>query len=444
MFDNLHINPEFLHAVKGLSNMFGAPKADVVPEGQAGLSPEAQALFDVKKNILAEVRANLPEGERPTLEQYRLASEAFAQTEKGAAMAARGEWNNRIAADLSGQDLSGFTITEPKKLGVAETHHLDQQASEWQRSRAADTIDIHDRDGDGQINSAPVHQFYDNVSFDKADLHGAWVEPATSFNEEIAKAGNLKELTFSGMHEGDEFTFGAGQYEKATLRDVQGGRVIFGENTQVDIIHLEGKSCHVEMRDNAYVSNITTVENFRVLDLQMGKNAILANSNLDNCTIAMSSHFEPGATFRNVNLSGNVEGLDFSGLKLHNVTIDGKPVTDTAMLEEHGIQHSGATSITSTVAAKALSTQLAEANPNDTVTALGRAQEVLDVSQHNNGNDPIAAARAAMLAAGVVGGESVSNKDISLTTQVASQERTVPVEHQANGANMQRVATQQG
>jgi hypothetical protein len=492
--DRLH------HAISSFRNMFGsapvvAPVAN--EDSDSARSPEAQALFDVKKNLLEQVRGNLPEGERPTLEHYRLAAEQFAQTDKGAAMAARGEWNNKIAADLSEQDLSGFTITEPKKAAL-ETHHLEaqhqQKHEEWARTIATDTVDIHDRDGDGQINSAPVHLFYDNVRFDKADLHGAWVEPATSFNEEIAKAGNLQDLTFSGMHEGDEFTFGAGKYENATLRDVQGGKVIFGENTQVNGVVLEGRSAHIEMHDNSYVSNVRPDEHFRILDLQMGKNSVLAHSDLGESTIAMTSHFEPGATFQHVNLSGNLEGLDFTGLKLHNVTIDGRPITHASQLAEHGITHDHTTIALSSVkreqeqalvasaeqapqhaqeaaaeaapkselarirdtmqgaiasigsktpeaeapvitTTKSVTPQMATADPHDSFATMASASEAASVSQQNNA---IAAAGMVALASGIKGGESVDTKDIALTHQVASQERTVPVEHQATVANMDR------
>ena len=50
----------------------------------------------------------------------------------------------------------------------------------------------------------------------------------------------------------------------------------------------------------------------------------------------------------------------------------------------------------------------------------------------------MAAAKATMLASGIIGGESVSTKDIGLTTQVASLERTVPEAHKATTANMDR------
>ncbi len=352
------LNADIKSRLASLGNAMGGgfmgTRAAAVPAAPAKDAPprnlEAQALFDIKKTLLTQVRASVPEGERPTLEHYRLACEAFTQTPQGQAMAARNEWNPKVFADLSGQDLSGFTISEPKKQLSA--HHLDLMVPPLEEQQAADrrlesSVDLHDRDGDGKINVAAANPFYDNIRFDKADLHGAWVEPATSFNTEIAKAENLKDMTFNGMQEGDTFTFRSGVHENARMTNIDGGEIRFDNNSQVNGVSIEGKAAKITVGDHASVDHIDVSNEFRIIELNMGKNSVISNSDLGQSTVSMTSHFEPGATFQNVHLSGNLSGLDFSGLKLNNVTIGDErtPITQASQLDALGITHDAGTKI---------------------------------------------------------------------------------------------------
>ena len=432
---------------------------DTNPEPER--TPEAQALYDVIEDRLNEVRAAATANHtRPTLEQYREACEAFAQTDEGKAMVAAKQWGPKIYANLSehdltwngtdsaGKPLSGFSISEPSK----------QQLSK----RA--TSNLMDLDGDGAIGD-----FYTNIDFNGANLKDAWVDPATSYNDEIAKAGNLKGLTFHGMEEGDTFRFRAGgNYKDVKITGVNGGKIKFNDHSHVDGLTIEGKAAQISIGDYSTVNDLNVSDEFRILKLKMGRNSVLSNSDLKDSTISMSSHFEAGATFQNVALHGNLSGLDLSGVILNNVTIDGVPIQRPSDLAQFGIGYDETTSAkvspemarnyelaqiretmqgaiasigSGSPAPAQVTTQLAEASTTDSLAQSARAKEIADVSAAKFGDDPIAAARAMAAQLGIVGGASVNLSDVGLTTRVASLERTVPEHEQASGANMSRSAS---
>lgn len=297
----------------------------------APLGPREQELFDTKAAMIREVRdiANLT-GERPSLEQYRVACENFAQTDKGKEMVAAGKWKPQIYADLSGQDLSGFAISEPK---IANKPSHAKQGRAYQVGK---NYDANDLDNDHQVNSAPINDFYDKVLFTGASLRDTLIEPATSFNKEIAEAKNLDGITFSGMETGDTFTFAASReaYRNIKLEGVNGGDITFARNTRVDGLTLEGKSASIDIEPGASIQHIAAPDKFRVLHFNMAKGAYVGDSNLENVTISIPSIME-GATFNNVKF-GNIRDVDFRGVTLANVTVDGEPIKSPTQLAKFG------------------------------------------------------------------------------------------------------------
>ena len=288
----------------------------------AALQAEAAALFQIKQNLLAQARSNAAQAgsERPSLEDYRLACEAFAQTEQGQTMAADGRWNPKNYADLTGQDLSGFAITDPT----------------GKTTNRSPTADFLNQDSDGAI-----ADFYTNVNFNQANLKDAFVQPATSFNEEIAKAKNLEGLTFDGMKQGDVFQFAsAATYQDIKMTHVNGGEIVFVRGT-VNGLEIDGKEANISIGSNelgsvAVVNNLSVSDGFRILTLDMEPGSRLVNSDLGNATISMASNVK-GAVFQNVNIGGNLDGLDLSGAKLYNFRIDGKLVENTQQLAGLGV-----------------------------------------------------------------------------------------------------------
>lgn len=280
--------------------------------------PGIHQVHDLKARLLQEVR-DAAGTERPSLEQYREACHAFAQTDEGKAMVAEGKWSDRIAADLSHQNLDGFAITEPKKA-----------------VRAAKTHDLHDRDGNGQIDVESTHEFYDHVRFDHASLNHAFIEPATSYNDQIAKADHLDGLHFHGMENGDHFTFRSGHYTNPVMSEINGGSVTFAQGSSVDGLKLSGKSAEIHAHGNARISHLEITDQFRVVKLHLAKGSSLSDSNLEGATISMASEVA-GSQWSRVKLGANVDGLNLSGAKLHDVSIEGEPITNAAQLKAHGV-----------------------------------------------------------------------------------------------------------
>lgn len=282
------------------------------------LGAEQQALFDLKAKLLADMRSNVKQqGIAPSIEQYRQQCIVFAQSDEGKAEIAAGRWSEKIAADLSGQDLSGVTLSEPKKI-----YDIKNQTPEVQRD-----YDSFDRDGDGQINIPAMGAFYDSIKLDGASLRGAIVDPATSFNDQIKHAADRDGLTFNDMKEGDKFTFGPGSYTNITMTKVNEGALEFATGSHVEGLTLEGRGAKIIMDENVVVDHMQPADGFRMLDITMGKNSVLSNSDLRNAVgISMTSHFEAGALFQNVQLGGNLQGISLDGLKLNNVTIENADV----------------------------------------------------------------------------------------------------------------------
>ena len=349
-----------------------APEATATPP-LAELPPDAAAtLFNHKKDMLAAAQeAAAGENRKPTLEDYRKQCEAFPTTQQGKAfLAAGGEWSPAIYADLSGQKIDGFSISEPQKNAPAKSEH-DKRAM----------IDFMDHDGDGIVN-----EFYTNIDFTGANLKDCFVEPATSFNNEIAKAKSLEKVTFNDMKEGDKFTFGSGEYNDITLTNIKGGAIEF-HGTKVHGLNMEGaKVASITMGEHTSISHLDA-KDAHIVKIEASKGAEIHHANFKGATIDMASKFEgvslnhvkfkdanlgdvklDGASLNHVkfkdselsNLSlvgaklndvkfkdNSMKNADFSGAQLHNVSIDGKAITRPEQLPD-GVKFDAATRITAT------------------------------------------------------------------------------------------------
>ena len=296
------------------------------PEPEAEIiAPNAeQEMFDVKKELL-EVARSIAGDRKPTLEDYRLASQAFAKDSlpddiiaqnpalaqavaqnpqlhaQIQSMAANGQWNPSIAADLSGQTISGFKINEP------DTGVMTQ---------------LLDLDGDGAVND-----FYATMKFQNTIIEHSEFHPATSFNHQIADAAKLDNITFDGMsaknkeNEPDSFTFGSGQYSNITMKNVTGGELVFSEGVRVNGLDITGIRASIGMGKNATVENMNVDKNTSILTFQMEPGATIKNSDLREATISMSSTLK-GVNLQGVKFSGNLANVDLSGAKLQNVTLE--------------------------------------------------------------------------------------------------------------------------
>jgi len=476
----------------GRLGSYGQNKPALIPavkNAEPKRSAEEQFIFDLKAHLIDEARVKAHErGEQFSLEHYRKECELFATTtEEGKAMVRDGKWKPAIYADLSGQNLDGIRLSNPKSVKLSTPNKPGHNLS---AATQAD-YDSFNRDGDCQINSPAVCQFYDEIRLNGTSLRAAFVEPATSFNEEIAKAKNLEHMTFSGMTKDDTFVFASGAYYKDIhLEKVEGGTVVF--NGSVDGVHLSGKEANIVVGPNAKVSHIEAAPGFSMLEFKLGKGAIISDSDLRECTMSMTSYFEAGSTIQNVQFGRNVDGMNLEGVTLRNVAFNGVAITTREQLERLGVEVDATTRISASpefvlqvTAQSALdagvknfgwnqeihpspASRAAEApmpvNTVDPIAAsapppagleedhlisLGRT---LQSSMNSIGTttspaiapEPLAqvpvqvTASATPTKTAITFGGDVNLNDVALTTAVASLERTVPLNEQASGANMQR------
>lgn len=441
-----------------------------------GTAQETREMYDAITARVGEARAAAEaNGEAFSIEHYRKACVAFGENNpQGQRMVAEGKWNPASYADLSGQDLHGIRLTNPKLIKPEHKLSPAVQADFEQFKRIEADYDSFNRDGDGQINVSPVSEFYDRVTFNsdkfdkvndgkKTDLRNAMVDPATSFNKEIAEIGG-EGLTINNMCKGDTFTFGARNYSKPKMTNINGGEVIFGDGSgdicRVEGLEIEGKKATITMRENAIVSDVTTSAGFSMVDISMAKGALLADSDLTNATISMASNFEQGGTLKDVQFGPNVKNVNFSGLTLNNVTIGGVPIQQPSDLARFDITYDETTraSVNPKMAERYKQSQLLlqvaelgktafgfeSGSPNATAASpSGPASSpaiapstayVEPLAAHNNQdsinavqtasavstaikatapeNDPITALRALALAERITGGETVTSKDI--------------------------------
>ncbi len=296
--------------LSNITKAFTTPGASA-SDSTSKLGSEGAQLFAYKQMAIAQARATAQEsGRAASLEDYRQA--CIALGEKNNLNPA--QWNAKIYADVSGQDLSGFAISEPSKTAPSKSV----------------TADLWNQDSDGCIND-----FYTNIDFTGANLKDCYVQPATSFNEEIARAKTLEGITFDGMENGDRFVFGGGQYNDIKLTNINGGELVFGKNTQVSNLEIEGKTASVTVEPNAIISNMSVNNDFRIVTLDMGKGATIANSDLREATISMASNLK-GSVWQNVQLGGNLSGVDFSGATMKNMKINGQAITKPEQLKAFG------------------------------------------------------------------------------------------------------------
>lgn len=296
-----------------------APETTDALGGFYGASSETQEMFSLIEARIEEARAMaLARGERPTLEDYRQACVAFGNTPEGQALATpdaehpHGRWNPRSYSNLSsqgqngaGHNLSGFALSEPQKRVMSDLLDLDSDHT--------------------------ISDFYTNIDFTGANLNNAYVDPATSFNDEIAKAGNLDGLTFNNMSADDPaFIFGAGKYTNIKMTNIQGGEIIFGNNSHVDGLTIDGASARVSIGDRARVSDVNALNGFSMMLLSMGEGSLLSNADLTNATISQASEFGQGATLQSVTFGSNVSGVDFEAVTLNKVVFNGSNLSDTS------------------------------------------------------------------------------------------------------------------
>ncbi len=366
----------------GLDNVTGffraaAPAAAATP-ATAPQKSEAQQLFDYKKEALNEARKSahrrvvqmeseldrpltqqeLRQNGMPTLADYYTACGAVGEKHNLSAE----QWRPEVFADLSGQQLRGFKISEPQQQKI---YGLEEENPAPPKDR-----NFYDQDSDQAIND-----FYTNIDFNGANLKDCFVEPATSFNDEIARAATLEHMTFNNMREGDKFLFGSGEYSDIKLTNINGGELEFN-GTKVKGLDMEGaKVAAITLNNNTSINNLNAKDaRIVTISLAPGAKAGISHANFTGATIDMASNMQgitlqdvkfkgsnlndvnlKGATLTNVkfkecnasklNLEGatlshvkfkgtDLKGANFKGATFNDVSINGKAITNVADLEK--------------------------------------------------------------------------------------------------------------
>ena len=308
-----NIRDRVTDATRGLVQSFG-PDFGALNANEASVDETTAIKSRLLNDVRERAKAN---GQKyPTLEDYRQACVAFGETKDGKALG--NKWSAKSYSNLNGQDLSGFKLSDPK-VGMAKNER--------------DTTNLLDQDSDGTIND-----FYTNVSLFEANLNNSYIDPATSFNEEVAKAKQLNNMTFNGMVEGETFTFGAGEYTNARITGVDGGQIVFGKGSVVDGIEFEGKSAKVKVESGARIEHIKADRHFSIIKFDTEPGSMITNSDLTSVTVSMASKLE-GCEFKNVRFGPSLEGLEFKkGCSLKNVSVNGKAIEDPAELKKYGAE----------------------------------------------------------------------------------------------------------
>ena len=307
--------------------LFSAPAptpAEEKADPYRPLAKEADQFAQYKREALHTARLDAEKlGVQPTLDHYRKACERFGQSEVGKALVdEKGQslWRPEVYADLSGQEIKGFLISDPKlKEPEAQSAHAARKMS-----------DAYDLDGDGQVNAEALAPFYDNINLDGAALKDCIVDPATSFNDQFAKAAEITNVTFNNMQDGDKFTFGSGEYNRITLTNIKGGEIQFND-TKVNGLNMNGaKVASITMSGHTSISHLKA-EDAHIVRFTSEPGAEIHHANFTGATIDMGSKLN-GIVLQDVMFKEtNLVGVDLSGAKLTNVKFKDCDVKDLSL-----------------------------------------------------------------------------------------------------------------
>lgn len=340
-------------SLNNIRELFKAPAAEQTP------SPE-DIVFGYIKQALDNARLQPANPGEVTLQDYQREAEKLGERiQKDNELRPEGqkiEWNVGVYSDLREHDLSGFTLSDPRKINpeIANAGHVEKG------------VDNQNLDGDNTVNAKAVAALYtefcNRVRFG-GSVENLIVDPASSFCDQIEVATTVNNVTFRNLGPEETFTFGAGQYTDIRLENVNGGKIAF--SGQATNVHIDGTHGEIGIIGNGTVSNLTTGEHFSILKFDMGENTTLSHSKLGQATVSIASSCEK-ATWQDVEIDGGslaglsargmtltkvtinntaVNGLDLSGAELNDVVVNNQPVTSPKQLQDLGITVDSKTTI---------------------------------------------------------------------------------------------------
>jgi hypothetical protein len=301
---------------------------------------KAQALTAARDKI-AKRNKETGNQDLPTLEDYRAAFMANGDALQQMGITPNSEQANRMAANLSGQTIEGFLISEPPERA---------------------TTDFFNQDSDGAIST-----FHSEVNLTGASLKNCFVDPATTFNEELAEAKSLENVTFNNLADDDKFCLGNGGKSTARFKDIHitnshGGSITL-DGATVNGMTISGNHItELNLKNGASINGLTASAGIFKLNGEAGTS--VNNSNFTNTTFSLAGS-AAGISFTNVTFT-NITGLDLSGATLRNVRVGDDLITSPEQLTALGVTVDDTTTIAASTVDPSLSqpAQMAAASPS--------------------------------------------------------------------------------
>ena len=286
-----------------LSPSIAQAAADALQEQTNKMAAFKAMALTAARDKIAASNKETGQNNLPTLEDYRQAFMANGDALQQMGIDPNSKQANEIAADLSGMSISGFELSDPKQSGG---HHPV-------------TEQMYDQDGDHAVSD-----FYNSISFANAKLEHCIVDPATSFNTELAEAASMNDVTFKNLVDGDEFRLGNGGKSSANFNGIhitnsRGGSITLDGATVNGMTITGNKVAELNLENGASINGLTATAGIVQLNGEAGTS--IRDSHFTNTTISMSGKASgmilTDVTFTNTNMNG----IDLSGANLARVTL---------------------------------------------------------------------------------------------------------------------------
>lgn len=242
--------------------------------------------------------------ERFTLEDYFQAAQSLGQA-KGLDPA---QWNAKTFGNFA-------LLNEPNKPFELTGVQLQDPKLANKAPQITKGHNFMDSDGDHTIND-----FYTNLNFTGINLKDCFVEPATSFNDQIQKAKELDNVTFKQLRKGDTLAFGDGTANNIHIEDCKGGSFRFN-GTHVEKLNMEGALVtNFELSKGASINGINA-DDAHFVHINGESATAISGSHFRHATITNDSKMQ-GMILTNVDFShASMEDVDLSGAQLTGVTL---------------------------------------------------------------------------------------------------------------------------
>lgn len=390
----------------GILKRFGRQAQDQPPAVTSAFPEIEQAatqLFEYKKQALhaareeATQRGDSQTPALPTLVDYFIAAIRLGESHANEMQRQGIQWTPRVIADLSGQQIEGFSIQQDAlepSLSLRTAATLGALESAHQAGRSATLIDMLEalqhlqhtgtkreasqqmldlmqenitnlRDAAGPGGEQALHHFFAEISshcrFENTRFENVTVSPASSLMRDghngaaLTENAHFHRVTFDGLHAEDTLTLKRGNYQDISFTHLNGGTIIVADGTEIEGMNLKGAQASLKI-GNAKLSKLDAT-GAHIVTLEASAGAILREANFSGTTIDMASNLN-GSIWKSVNfheanlghvdLRGaelnevrftktDLQGLDLRGAKLINLEIDGQRITKASELEQYGI-----------------------------------------------------------------------------------------------------------